>query len=135
MATVKIIMNSQPEMVEVTTTLTPKQFLGAKVIVLKDKEGKPLDFRFSLRSEGPTSIGSNYVEFVGKKPNVALSAKVPMSTFGTNEEEVRLALGNIVSNCKALEKQITDAYTAAMTVAKEIEVVKATTTTEAEAAE
>lgn len=135
MATVKIIMNSQPEMVEVTTTLTPKQFLGAKVIVLKDEEGKPLDFRFSLRSEGPTSIGSNYVEFVGKKPNVALSAKVPMSTFGTNEEEVRLALGNIVSNCKALEKQITAAYTAAMTVAKEIEVVKATTTTEAEAAE
>lgn len=135
MATVKIIMNSQPEMVEVTTTLTPKQFLGAKVIVLKDEEGKPLDFRFSLRSEGATSIGSNYVEFVGKKPNVALSAKVPMSTFGTNEEEVRLALGNIVSNCKALEKQITAAYTAAMTVAKEIEVVKATTTTEAEAAE
>ena len=131
MATVKIIMNSQPEMVEVTTTLTPKQFLGAKVIVLKDKEGKPLDFRFSLRSSGPTSIGPNYVEFVGTKPNVALSAKVPMSTFGTNEEEVRLALGNIVSNCKDLEKQITDAYTAAMTVAKEIEVVKATTTTEA----
>lgn len=131
MATVKIIMNSQPEMVEVTTTLTPKQFLGAKVIVLKDKEGKPLDFRFSLRSSGPTSIGPNYVEFVGTKPNVALSAKVPMDTFGTNEEEVRLALGNIVSNCKALEKQITDAYTAAITVAKEIEVVKATTTTEA----
>mgnify|MGYP004643444939 FL=1 len=131
MATVKIIMNSQPEMVEVTTTLTPKQFLGAKVISLKDKEGKPLDFRFSLRSSGPTSIGPNYVEFVGTKPNVALSAKVPMDTFGTNEEEVRLALGNIVSNCKALEKQITDAYTAAITVAKEIEVVKATTTTEA----
>lgn len=131
MATVKIIMNSQPEMVEVTTTLTPKQFLGAKVISLKDKEGKPLDFCFSLRSSGPTSIGPNYVEFVGTKPNVALSAKVPMDTFGTNEEEVRLALGNIVSNCKALEKQITDAYTAAITVAKEIEVVKATTTTEA----
>lgn len=131
MAAVKIIMNSQPEMVEVTTTLTPKQFLGAKVISLKDKEGKPLDFRFSLRSSGPTSIGPNYVEFVGTKPNVALSAKVPMDTFGTNEEEVRLALGNIVSNCKALEKQITDAYTAAITVAKEIEVVKATTTTEA----
>lgn len=131
MATVKIIMNSQPEMVEVTTTLTPKQFLGAKVISLKDKEGKPLDFRFSLRSSGPTSIGPNYVEFVGTKPNVALSAKVPMDTFGTNEEEVRLALSNIVSNCKALEKQITDAYTAAITVAKEIEVVKATTTTEA----
>ena len=131
MATIKIIMNSQPEMVEVTTTLTPKQFLGAKVISLKDKEGKPLDFRFSLRSSGPTSIGPNYVEFVGTKPNVALSAKVPMDTFGTNEEEVRLALGNIVSNCKALEKQITDAYTAAITVAKEIEVVKATTTTEA----
>lgn len=131
MATVKIIMNSQPEMVEVTTTLTPKQFLGAKVISLKDKEGKPLDFRFSLRSSGPTSIGPNYVEFVGTKPNVALSAKVPMSAFGTNEEEVRLALGNIVTNCKDLEKQITDAYTAAMTVAKEIEVVKATTTTEA----
>lgn len=132
MATVKIIMNTQPEMVEVTTTLTPKQFLGAKVIVLKDKEGKPLDFRFSLRSEGPTSIGSNYVEFVGTKPNVALSAKVPMSTFGKNEEEVRLALGNIVSNCKALEKQITEAYTAAMTVAKEIEVVKDAPATEAE---
>lgn len=132
MATVKIIMNTQPEMVEVTTTLTPKQFLGAKVIVLKDKEGKPLDFRFSLRSEGPTSIGSNYVEFVGTKPNVALSAKVPMSTFGKNEEEVRLALGNIVSNCKALEKQITEAYTAAMTVAKEIEVVKDTQDTKAE---
>lgn len=132
MATVKIIMNSQPEMVEVTTTLTPKQFLGAKVIVLKDKEGKPLDFRFSLRSEGLTSIGSNYVEFVGTKPNVALSAKVPMSIFGKNEEEVRLALGNIVSNCKDLEKQITEAYTAAMTVAKEIEVVKDAPDTKAE---
>ena len=135
MATVKIIMNTQPEMVEVTTTLTPKQFLGAKVIVLKDKEGKPLDFRFSLKSSGETSISEKYVEFVGTKSNVALSARVPMSTFGTNEEEVRLALGNIVSNCKVLEKQIADAYTAAVTVAKEIEVVKATATTEANAAE
>ena len=45
-----------------------------------------------------------------------------------------LKLGNNKRNHN-LEKQITDAYTAAMTLAKEIEVVKATTTTEAEAAE
>lgn len=119
---IKVELAQQPGSVVVATEITPEMFLGKKVVVLKDEDGKNLDFCFSLKSSGETSISPKFVEFVGTNPKKPLVARVPSAAFGTTKEEITLALGDIVGLSEKLEGQIKAAYQLAMTNASKIEV-------------